>query len=118
MLHFFFVGAAHFNHGAIVENQVEFTIHVGTYLHHTIKINNGAAMHTLKVSWVQLRLKIFHGNAHDVRLVICMDAHVVACGIYPIDINSGNECRLPAILDSNTIRIGFGAGILLDELGN
>ena len=105
------IGTAHFYGRTVGQNQMEFTIHVGTHFFHTIQVDDGAPMHPLENCRVQLIFQFLHGHSHNMRLFVCMDTHIITRGIHPVDIFSFYQCGFAAIFDRDTVRIGPTTGL-------
>ena len=99
VFHLVFIGAAHFDRGAVIQGQVKLTVHVRADLNHAVQVDDGAAVHPLETGRVQLLLQLLHGDTHHVGCAVGVNTHVIAGGIDPVDSLHGDQGGFAAILD-------------------
>src|SRR3546814_1910750 len=88
-------------------------IGVGLYLPHLAQVHDRRAVNPLEVPRIEALLKILHRLPQDQTVVGCVDAHVIASRIDPLDCIHVDAKDLPAILDIDELLIAAGGGRIL-----
>ena len=73
-------------------------------------------MNALKDRWIQLRLKLLHGDPHNMGFVVSVDAHIVSGRVHPINIMHGYQAGLTTVFNGKLVRIGLGARVIFEQL--
>src|SRR3546814_808312 len=108
-----FRSPTHFHLSAGIKHQEAFAIGVGLYLPHLAQVHDRRAVNPLEVPRIEALLKILHRLPQDQTVVGCVDAHVIASRIDPLDCIHVDAEDLPAILDIDELLIAAGGGRIL-----
>ena len=95
----FAVVAAHFEHLLIAQVQQVLAFFQRRDPHDSSQVDDCRAMNALERVRVEPLHEVLHGAAENMRLPLCVNAHIVAGGVYPVDVLDLDEHRAVVRLD-------------------